>query len=285
MADAVHAGRGDASVGTLLREAREARGLSLDEAARVTRLGKNYLVALETDDFGKLPSLAYARGFIRAYAGFLGISADDLLSRYDAVDDDGGCCPPAEEAMPATQGKVADAVLLRNRWSLPLVLLLLVIALALMLRLQDEEPGSPIGAGQSTASAPGAGHPAATPSPQLQLSTARQPEVSSPVPVDDTVSEQQPAEGVAVSSPARGIILKLKINRDSWLNITIDESVSQQYDLKAGDLIEWKGERVFALDIGNAGGVEGEFNGKPLGVLGDEGRPTHLVLSVDGGGD
>lgn len=283
MADAVHAGRGDASVGTLLREAREARGLSLDEAARVTRLGKNYLVALESDEFDKLPNLAYARGFIRAYAGFLGLSADELLRRYDAVGDDGGRSP-VEDAMPATQGKVADSVSPRNRWSLPLMLLLLVVALALMLRLQDEEPSRPIETGQPAAETPEARQPV-TPAPQHQLSTARQPETSPPAPADDTVAEQQTAEGNAASSPARGVILKLKINKDSWLNITIDESVSQQYDLKAGDLIEWKGERVFALDIGNAGGVEGEFNGKPLGVLGEEGKPAHLVLSADGAGD
>ncbi|AAR34441.1 DUF4115 domain-containing protein [Geobacter sulfurreducens] len=284
MADAVHAGKGDASVGTLLREAREARSLSLDEAARVTRLGKNYLVALESDEFDKLPNLAYARGFIRVYAGFLGLSADELLRRYDAVGDDGGHRSPVEDAMPAPQGKAADSISPRNRWSLPLVLLLLVVALALMLRLQDEEPSRPIETGQLTAAAPEARQPA-TPAPQQQLSTARQPETSPPAPADDTVAEQQAVEGNAASSPARGVILKLKINKDSWLNITIDESVSQQYDLKAGDLIEWKGERVFALDVGNAGGVEGEFNGKPLGVLGEEGKPAHLVLSADGGGD
>lgn len=285
MADAVNAGRGNASVGSLLREARQARGLSLDEAARVTRLGKNYLIALESDEFDKLPNLAYARGFIRAYAGFLGLSADDLLRRYDAVGDDGGHRSQTEDSIPTPPGRPADAVSPRNRWSLPLVLLSLVIALALMLRLQDEEPVRPSESGKSTASAPVVKQPAVTPVPQLQLSTVRQPETSPPPPADDMVSEQQTPEGVSVVSPARGIILKLKINKDSWLNITIDESVSQQYDLKAGDLIEWKGEHVFALDVGNAGGVEGEFNGKPLGVLGEDGKSAHLVLSADGGGD
>jgi cytoskeleton protein RodZ len=72
------------------------------------------------------------------------------------------------------------------------------------------------------------------------------------------------------------------VNQDCWLNITIDNVLSQQYDLKAGDLIEWKGEKVFALDIGNAGGIEAEFNGKPLKSLGETGKTAHLILKREG---
>jgi hypothetical protein len=74
----------------------------------------------------------------------------------------------------------------------------------------------------------------------------------------------------------------LKVNQDCWLHITIDETVSQQYELKAGDLIEWKGERVFALDMGNAGGVEAELNGKPLKPFGAQGKTAHVVLKGEG---
>jgi hypothetical protein len=74
----------------------------------------------------------------------------------------------------------------------------------------------------------------------------------------------------------------LKVNQDCWLNITIDNTVSQQYDLKAGDLIEWKGEKVFALDIGNAGGIEGEFNGRPLEPFGEQGKTAHVILKAQG---
>ena len=79
-----------------------------------------------------------------------------------------------------------------------------------------------------------------------------------------------------------GDILKLKVNQDCWLNITIDDTVSQQYNLKAGDLIEWKGEKAFALDLGNPGGVEAELNGKPLKPLGERGKPVHVTLKAAG---
>ena len=43
---------------------------------------------------------------------------------------------------------------------------------------------------------------------------------------------------------------------------------------------QWKGEKVFALDIGNAGGIEGEFNGKPLGSFGEAGKTAHVTLKA-----
>ena len=78
------------------------------------------------------------------------------------------------------------------------------------------------------------------------------------------------------------MVLRLKFNQDSTLNITIDGTVSQHYELKAGDLIEWKAEDSFSLDLGNAGAVEAEFNGKPLKPFGSPGLPVHVVLKAEG---
>ena len=94
-----------------------------------------------------------------------------------------------------------------------------------------------------------------------------------------------PPEPPVVPAAEGGAILKLKVNQDCWLNITIDGAVSQQYDLKAGDLIEWKARETIALDLGNAGGVEGVFNGKPLASFGETGKVAHVVLKADGNRD
>ena len=98
------------------------------------------------------------------------------------------------------------------------------------------------------------------------------------------VAETRKSEGVSPGEGVQpaGIILRLKVNQDCWLNITIDNIVSQQYDLKAGDLIEWKGEKVFTLDIGNAGGIEAELNGKPLKPFGEPGKSAHVILKGEG---
>ena len=69
------------SIGQQLKQARESRGLSIKQVVQATRIRAHYLEDMETDDFSTLPSAAQARGFLRSYADFLGLNADDLISR------------------------------------------------------------------------------------------------------------------------------------------------------------------------------------------------------------
>jgi cytoskeletal protein RodZ len=62
------------TIGSQLKQARQARNLSIDKVAQATRIRSRYLSALEADDPDALPSPAQARGFLRIYAGYLGIS-------------------------------------------------------------------------------------------------------------------------------------------------------------------------------------------------------------------
>ena len=70
------------TVGQRLREAREALGISLDDAARETHIRLNYLQELESDHPEQLHSAAQARGFLRLYADFLNISFDELTALF-----------------------------------------------------------------------------------------------------------------------------------------------------------------------------------------------------------
>lgn len=75
------------TVGQELRQAREARSLTIDQAAAATRIRPHYIRALESGEFGALPSVAQARGFLRAYAGYLGLEVEPLLARLELSDD------------------------------------------------------------------------------------------------------------------------------------------------------------------------------------------------------
>lgn len=81
------------SLGSYLRDLRTARGLSLQEVARVTRVASGYLEALEGDYWSRLPAPAFTKGFIRAYCQMLGEPPDEALSRYRAAL--GEVSPPA----------------------------------------------------------------------------------------------------------------------------------------------------------------------------------------------
>jgi len=87
------------TVGQQLREARESRGISIEEAVKATFIRRDYLNELENDHPELLPSAAQARGFLRLYADYLGLSGRDLIARWeeDALDK----VKPAEEGAAA----------------------------------------------------------------------------------------------------------------------------------------------------------------------------------------
>jgi len=69
-------------LGETLQRARLARGVTLEEAERTTRISRRYLEALENENFGLLPAPVYARGFLRTYARYLGLEPTDLLPLF-----------------------------------------------------------------------------------------------------------------------------------------------------------------------------------------------------------
>ena len=66
-------------IGSSLREARERQKLELSEIERETRIRSKYLQALEEDRFDRLPAPAYAKGFLRTYADYLGLEAQPFV--------------------------------------------------------------------------------------------------------------------------------------------------------------------------------------------------------------
>ncbi len=69
-------------VGDVLRERREDLGLDLDEIGAMLRIRPAYLAALEQGRSHDLPGPAYAIGFVRAYADFLGLDTEQVLGRF-----------------------------------------------------------------------------------------------------------------------------------------------------------------------------------------------------------
>jgi transcriptional regulator with XRE-family HTH domain len=66
-------------LGETLRRARTSKGISLEDAERVTRIPRKYLEALELENFGILPAPVYARGFLRSYSSYLGLEPSELM--------------------------------------------------------------------------------------------------------------------------------------------------------------------------------------------------------------
>ncbi len=76
---------GDGSVGQRLRTAREARALTVADAAQSLKLGPRQVEAIENEDWASLPGNTMIRGFVRNYARLLGVDSDVLMRDLDAA--------------------------------------------------------------------------------------------------------------------------------------------------------------------------------------------------------
>jgi len=261
------------TIGSRLREAREGKGLSLEDVARTTRISRGYLQALEEDDSDKLPSEAYARGFLRVYAQFLNVAAEELVVQPEHCT--AGCQKEGEPGNSTTIRSCSElspqarTVLQKV---LPFVLVVFVIISTLLfwsspnnplapqtVRLTSEPLKEKIAVGSVQENANVAGDEKSLPLVQK--------------------GDEQVLSGRFGQSGEK-FVLRLKAIEDGSLTLTIDETTTQHYDLKAGDLIEWKGEKSFTLDLNNAGGVDAELNGKLLKPFGKKGDSAHIVLSA-----
>ena len=70
-------------LGKKFQEARSARNLTLDEAARMTKIRPQRLAEIEADDFSQFPSLAYAKGFLLIYGKFLDVDVTPYLDAFE----------------------------------------------------------------------------------------------------------------------------------------------------------------------------------------------------------
>jgi len=66
----------------MLQEARIAKGLSPIDVERAIKIREKYIIAIEANDFDRLPSPSYAKGFVRNYAEYLGLPTDAVMAFF-----------------------------------------------------------------------------------------------------------------------------------------------------------------------------------------------------------
>lgn len=272
------------SPGAILKRCREYHNITLDDASEATKIGVNYLVALEDDQIKEFSSQAYLKGFLRIYATHLGLNADDIMRLYEKL------YSPAESLDQSAAQTEKSSSRRRNglpwrKLTLPAGLLLLIlVTAAIMNRSPDPVPQPQPPQSASTLPAP------AVPAVQPVLSSAQlPPEVQKDVPPPEPAAlpakeEKLPEQIVASRLPEQenAFILRMKVTSDCVLAVTIDGTSAQDYELTAGDVIEWKADQSIALELSDAGGVEAELNGKHLQPFGPAGKPAYVILDAKG---
>jgi transcriptional regulator with XRE-family HTH domain len=251
------------SLGIRLRELREAKGVSLDDIARSTRVGRRHLEALESDSLGELPSPVFVKGFIRAYCESLEASPDEALGLYREA---------AGETVKPERVQSATHTPPSRRFGPLMVSLVLFITLgaslfALRIGLKSSPRPTPAMSGPARGDAGSVASSTATP-------VTSEPAVPvQPLPIP--AGEPRPA----------GQRLLIRAVEPTWIRVQVDEGQVAEELLQAGAVREWTAVRRFVLTVGNAGGLEVDLNGRRIPALGAKGAVIQrLVLPVEAPG-
>lgn len=247
-----------ASFGEDLRREREIRGISLKEISDATKISKRFLDALERNDHRTLPAPVFTRGFVREYARYVGLNAEEMVNRYNfaAATDDRIEKPPTVAKYPATPPKdispkpppkrgIPPAFARVDRNGLAVFVIVLALAAvaywAIQFKRKERELTDTTMVGPVTTTR------AAVPAP---------PPIVEPPPQDDSTLR------LTVASTA-----------SSWVTLEADGKTVLSSELVAGETRDFEASEQFRFrTIGNAAGITLTFNGTTVPQLGDEGE-------------
>jgi cytoskeleton protein RodZ len=190
-----------------LRAAREARGLSLDDVATRTRVPLRHLQAIENGDWDALPAVTYTIGFVKSYAGAVGLNGTELGQELrgqlgNPVPTGNAPYEPADPARVPPRSLAIFAGLLA---------LLLAVGYLIYRSTADNEPD------------------------MLEIATAEEP---APAATPTPAPQQQPLAGPAAPVPTGPVVLTA--NSEVWLRVydAATNTTFHQGALQAGQSVE-----------------------------------------------
>lgn len=308
-----------ASLGAKLKLEREKRKVTLDEISRSTKIGTRMLRALEEEHFDQLPGGIFNKGFIRAYARFLGLDEEQAIADYLAAT---GTSPPGTQPAGADEAQVAELraqVELRSHeespstagfpWGL-FAVVLLVLALGLAVwglytrgagkenppvaassapTVSNSPPTTVSGASPSAASASSstAAPPSVSPATQPAVLASTEPASPAASVVNTPVTTSNPSAPAAgesqrpKASPSP-LLLRIKARQDCWISVTVDGEVVTQETLIAPAQKSVRAAKEIVIRAGNVGALDFEFNGQPLSARGNYGEAKTLTFDANG---
>ena len=245
------------SFGDWLRRQREMREISLRDIADRTKISLRYLENMEADRFELLPAPIFAKGFLREYARYVGLSPDDVVNHYlsvhhpeeleTAIKDD---TKVRTRPKPLDPGQPP----VRRNWSygllLALVGLILLILVGLAAWFADRRHDQPSGSRQA---------------PPI-IAT---PPAPAPKPATLAAATPQPSAPLQVT---------LNFNQDCWVEAVIDGKNNVAELRVQGEALQLEAEKSIVLKLGNAGGVEAQVNGYPLDLGKTQGDVVRNLL-------
>ena len=285
------------TAGELLSRQREALGVPIVDAARALNLRTAVVEGLEKDNYEEIPVTAYRRGYLRAYAKYLGLDDKLVLDAYQA-----------RHGSSETERKIAPVAVTRppskvGAWLFKLVTLLVIMGLigVTVAWWQSRGGSEPPSMGTSStleedaadSATPPPTEPMVEPDPVVIPPMIDEPQVSmededastdtdastepasdvadaSAEPVTDVAEAQAPeapAEDAAPEPVANPNLLELTFNEQSWTEIFDANNQRVFVGLQTpGTTASVEGTPPFRLTIGNATGVELRYQGDTVNL-------------------
>jgi len=286
--------------GERLRRQREMRDVSLEEISKSTKIGTRSLKAIEDEDFEKLPGGIFNKGFVRAYARFLGLDEEQIVgdfeeawNAYEAERTPQVFAVPEKETKPSSSG-----------WGWISVLIIVFAGVGgwygyqrmhapRVVTPETSEPDTPTSSSGSEINQNPPSVPSAPASEPVQSGNASQsPTANNSLQEPKTTPSRASIEvspgksSVSTAAPAKpqpaAIRLQVFARADSWLSVSADGKDLGQGILAAQKTRSIRAQKEVRLKIGNLGGVEISFNGQPVNLDGQPNEVKELTFTAEG---
>jgi len=261
-------GATQSTIGQLLKEARSAKGLTIEAAASASKVSPYLIRLMEEQRFHLVPDPVYIIRFLLEYSGFLGLDPRQVETQFRRQ-----IHPPGSNA------PLQPVASLRSRIGTRRLLLYLLSAVAatpvifVILSLFAGRPPEPPPVREPQ---PPAAQEAITQFPQSPVvapTVAREvsAEADRPSPAKATRSATAPAAQFSQGKPSRHT-LRAEARKATWIAVSVDGSTKREVTLQPGGTAQWSARHGFVVSIGDAEGIGLYLNGKPVILAGGRGR-------------
>jgi cytoskeleton protein RodZ len=277
--------------GDKLRRERELRAVTLDEIAEATKIGTRSLKALEDEQFDILPGGIFNKGFVRAYAKYLGIDEDQAVADYTAA---------LGEATGKFSSSVPDDTLVASiakkriddkpigvdnggsskTWIALAVLALIAFGGYSSWNYYEQRKAQKLAEQQSHQMMQAAAAPVTT---AAITETPAQNTPTELTPAQDAAQKNSTTSASESATPAGPeFTLTLHAKEDAWVSIQADGKTVIEDILTAATDRTIKAKDKIVMKVGKPSALEVSFNGTPVGPLGPPDKTATRTFTSTG---
>lgn len=246
------------SLGKIFKDARRAKGITVGEVSKKTKISHNVISAIEEDNF-EILSPVYMKSFIKLYAKLLDLDIEKILKLYHeyiGLKDEA----PDVKQKPLPDARLAQKIKLinikgigplisRNRRILALIVALIVIFFFgkfIVKVIADRR-------------------------------SQTNQEISKEIKTKDVKKENSQKEDLTGIDLSESLRLSVKAKADCWMNAKVDDKLIFQNILKKGQVENWQADRKIEIKIGNPTAIELELNGRTLDQFGKRASKARML--------